>query len=278
MKFLLIIPWEGIMKLFKTILILSAVSLFLVSCEEDDSIGPTIAETTFEAEDQVLSQNSVFVSSALFEESGWLVVHQDNGSNAPVVPDIVSEPVFVEAGTSADIIIPLTEEVELTGDTQLWVMAHTDTGIEGEYEFDGQNGTDGPVTDAEGDIVMSQITVSPATITVEDQLVDDNTVVIDQVVSRVDGWIVIHNQNNEGDIELPGIIGRAPISSGVNNNVEITIDDDIVLEDNQLLYPMLHIDTGELDTYEFPGPDVPEVYGFNSEGSPQIIVTNFRNQ
>ena len=152
------------MRLLKSIILLSLTSLFFIGCEEDDTTGPNLGETTFEVEDQILSQNSVFVSSALFENDGWIVVHQDNGSDAPVVPDIISEPVFVEAGTSTDILVPLTSEAELTGDTKLWVMLHTDTGIEGEYEFDGQNGEDAPVTDGNGDIAMTQITVSPATI------------------------------------------------------------------------------------------------------------------
>jgi hypothetical protein len=153
-------------------------------------------------------------------------------------------------------------------------MLHTDTGVEGVYEFDGSNGQDGPIIDSDGNVVTSPITIMSTSIEVQDQPVMNNSITIDQVNAAVDGWIVVHNEMG-GEIELPGIVGKTAVQAGVNNDVVIELDDEVTYTAGQSLFPMLHIDEGPLGEYNFPGVDVPEVFGFSSSN---IIVTQITVQ
>jgi LPXTG-motif cell wall-anchored protein len=89
-------------------------------------------------------------------------------------------------------------------------------------------------------------------ITVEDQEIgEDNMVTIAEVVSPVEGWIVIH-QEEDG---APGpVIGEAMVETGTNSDVTVEIDPDMVTD---TLYAMLHEDTGEMGQFDFPDADPP---------------------
>jgi hypothetical protein len=92
-------------------------------------------------------------------------------------------------------------------------------------------------------------------VSVRDQLVRAGFVVIDQVVSDGPGWIVIH-ADSEG---APGaIIGYSPVANGLNSNVQVLIDETLTTD---VLFAMLHTDSGVLATYEFPGADLPATRG-----------------
>jgi glucose/arabinose dehydrogenase len=64
------------------------------------------------------------------------------------------------------------------------------------------------------------------------------------------GWIVIHDPNMN-------IIGQAPVEEGINLDISIELIRDA--EDEEELLAMLHTDTNIIDTFEFPGPDVPVI-------------------
>jgi LPXTG-motif cell wall-anchored protein len=89
-------------------------------------------------------------------------------------------------------------------------------------------------------------------VTVTDQTIgQDNVVTVAQVVSPMQGWIVVHNQQDGA----PGpVIGYAMVQSGTNNNVSVEIDPDRLTD---TLYAMLHEDTGIMGEYEFPDADPP---------------------
>ena len=258
--------------LLKIIAILSALALF-VACSDDDPTDPSAGlagEITVKS--QFLSQNQILVEKVTFKEDGWIVVHADN-NNQPVTPGIISIPVPVEAGTHEDVIIPLSEDANmLNGNTKVWVMLHTDNGIKGQYEFDGVSGNDAPLKDLDSNVVMSSITLQPSTITVDDQSVTDKVSIV-SITAAVDGWIVIHNDNGSGGMVTPGNIGRAKVSAGLNSNVEVELEDGVIIEPGQKLFPMLHIDNNNKGRYEFPPSDPPEVFGFDEEGNPIVIVT-----
>lgn len=238
-------------------------------------VTPIVVSTaptgSFTAENQTISQNTITVATATFDRSGWIVIHKDNGSGGPVVPGIISVPMMVDAGTSTNIEVELATTAEITDGETLWIMLHTDTGVAGTYEFDGANGFDGPIID-DGNIVMSSIEVSAPSITAVDQPVTGDQIIIAEVFAAVDGWIVVHNDNGSGEIELPGIIGRTKVNAGVNTNVVIDLDATNTYTVGQKLFPMLHIDESPLDEYNFPGVDLPELYSFTN-GEANIIVT-----
>ncbi len=92
--------------------------------------------------------------------------------------------------------------------------------------------------------------VTPS-VTVSDQAIEDGTVTVDTVVSDGPGWIVIHTD----DDGAPGpVIGQAAVADGENTDVTVEIDTEAATE---TLWAMLHEDTGEEGTYEFPDADPP---------------------
>lgn len=110
-----------------------------------------------------------------------------------------------------------------------------------------------------GAVLMMLLTVVPVasaeatpSVTVSDQAIINNTVVVDRVVSDGPGWIVIHAQA-EG---RPGpILGFSWVPDGETGNVGVEID---ASKATKTLYAMLHTDGGRIGTWEFPeGPDGP---------------------
>ena len=183
-----------------TLLGIAASSLILTACnnedDENDMMEPDMPTGMLTVSNQTISQNTIVVSNVNLDQDGWIVVHASEG-NGPMVPDIISEPVLVEAGESNDIEVTLNDFSSLSDGTSVWVMLHTDNGEAGVYEFDGANGLDAPVTTEEGEIVMSEIIITAPSITAGNQVVNENMVTINEVNAAVDGWIVIHEDDGE---------------------------------------------------------------------------------
>jgi len=122
-----------------------------------------------------------------------------------------------------------------------------------------------PVTGGEAAMAdeESMIAAGPS-VTVRDQTLMNSTllvpsyqttasgeVLVPEVVSSGQGWIVIHADKDGA----PGpVIGYSMVADGLNKNVKVAIDTSMATE---TLFAMLHTDAGELGTYEFPGADVP---------------------
>lgn len=216
--------------------------------------------------DQTLSQNMVHVSNVTLDRSGWIVVHASTGEG-PVVPAIISEPKMVSAGSTDDVMVEITDFTDLSDGATLYVMLHTDDGTAGEYEFDGANGFDNPIFDEEGNIVMTGITVSAPSISVENQVVSENMVSIGEVKAAVDGWLVIHADNGEG---APGdVLGQTMVMAGANSDVMVDLGS-ATFAGGEKLFPMLHIESPADGEYGFPdNGDGPEVFGEN------VVVVSF---
>lgn len=100
--------------------------------------------------------------------------------------------------------------------------------------------------------------MSPAVV-VDGQVLVDDTIRIDEVVSQGPGFIVIHADNGEGS--FGEVIGHAPVIDGVNYNVVVPVDASKV---TPVMFAMLHVDDGEVGTYEFDtvdGVDSPAMDG-----------------
>lgn len=215
--------------------------------------------------DQTLSQNMVHVGNVTLDRSGWVVVHAA-AESGPQVPEIISEPLLLEAGSHDDVMVEITDFTDLTDGGMLYVMLHTDDGEAGVYEFDGSSGVDNPIFDADGNIVMTGITVSSASITSSAQVVSENMVTVSEVNAAVDGWLVIHG-DNEG---APGeVLGQTMVSAGMNSDVMIDLGD-AVFAGGEKLWPMLHIESPADGEYGFPdNGDGPEVFGED------VVVVSF---
>jgi hypothetical protein len=215
------------------------------------SVAPTPSvEVT--SPQQVARVDEVLVARAVSDGPGFIVVHEDdNGAPGPVLGNAA-----LADGENTDVVITLDRTL-VDGET-VYAMLHTDTGEIGTYEFDGANGLDGPVTDANGDVITPPIEVdlsmAEGRVWVDDQIADPfDEVTIARTFYAQDGFIVIHEQDNTGG---PGdVLGNAPLPAGYNADVTVTLSRDIV--DGETLFAMLHTDAGNPGVYEFPGPDGP---------------------
>lgn len=248
--------------------------MLMGACKKKD-MAPT---GMLDVNDQTISQNMVMINSVTMSADGWIVIHADAGGG-PKVPDIISEPVWVGEGTNINVQVPFTSSATLMDGQTVWVMLHTDDGVMGQYEFDGNSDIDAPITENETP-VMKSITINSASITVQDQPVSNNAITIPKVEAAADGWLVVHNDDGTGNIVLPGIIGKVQVSKGMNQNVAIQLDPNNTYTPGQKLFPMLHLDNGQVGVYEFDGQsefDGSEIFG-NEAFPANVIFTNFTVQ
>lgn len=254
-----------------TLIGIAALSLIFTACnsEDDEMMEPDMPTGMLTVSDQTISQNTIVVSNVNLDQDGWIVVHASEGSG-PMVPDIISDPVLVEAGESNNIEVTLNNLSSLEDGASVWVMLHTDDGEAGVYEFDGANGLDAPITTEEGEIVMSEITITAPSITAGNQVVNENMVTIEKVNAAVDGWIVIHEDDGEGN---PGpVLGQTFVEAGTNSDVMVDLGD-ANFAGGEMLFPMLHIESPADGEYGFPdNGDGPEVFGEN------VVVVGFETE
>ena len=96
---------------------------------------------------------------------------------------------------------------------------------------------------------FAQSTMTPS-VTVDGQVVVDDNVRIEEVVSDGSGFIVIHNAADDGT--FGDVIGYAPVDSGITHNVVVDID---TTQATDTLFAMLHTDDGVVGEYEFGAVD-----------------------
>lgn len=179
---------------------------------------------------------TVVAESVLSDGPGWLVIHtEQDGSPGPVIGWAQ-----LEDGLNENV------EVALEGDvtSNLWPMMHVDTGEAGVYEFGQVEGADGPVA-VDGNVVTFPINAAPDLILQDEATLSDGTLTIDGALIDAPGWLVIHASSDGG----PGpVIGWAQLGDGLNENITIEVDTEMV---GDQVFPMLHYDTGEAGVYEF---------------------------
>ncbi|NJW52459.1 DUF7282 domain-containing protein [Salinimicrobium oceani] len=241
---------------------LFAISLGFTACsDDDDNIDPDpILDPTgsLAVEDQMLESNMLTINNVSMSADGWVVIHRDNGSGGPMVPEIISVPQMVEAGESMDVMVQLKEGETVEDGETLWAMLHTDDGIIGTYEFNGSNGLDAPIMDEADNVVTQSFEVSVApmgTLMVEDQEMTNNVVNVASVSFDRGGYVVIHASNDAGDGPMVPEIISEPVylEAGTYTDVEVPLTSSANVEAGDTVWVMLHTDTGEEETYEFDG-------------------------
>lgn len=128
----------------------------LVAATVSGAAGTAFAEgnmTMLETAPQKLG-HSVVIKSVTAEKDGWIAIHALKDGK-PVVPGSIGH-VFVKAGTTQNVYVPLSGEFE--GDTVL-AMLHVDDGKMGVYEFGADNTeNDAPVV-MDGKPVVAKIKI-----------------------------------------------------------------------------------------------------------------------
>jgi hypothetical protein len=110
-------------------------------------------------EDQAVDNGTLTISEAKANNIGFVVLHRDTGSDAPVVPASIGH-AQVYVGQNGDLQISLDEGETLNSGDKVWAMLHIDDGTIGSYDFDGSaESDDPPVFDEMDNIVMVQFTI-----------------------------------------------------------------------------------------------------------------------
>lgn len=107
-------------------------------------------------------------------------------------------------------------------------------------------------TDTDDTDQASEDQVSGA-ISVSDQTGDGTNVVVDSVtITGATGFVVIHA---DADGAPGAVLGHTSVPEGTSADVSVPLDQELTAD--ATVWPMLHVDAGEVGTYEFPGPDGP---------------------
>lgn len=247
-------------------------------CSDDDDIGDVTPQptATITVQDQSISQNQVIIQNITVGQDSWIVIRnsgQENSSN------IVSEPVFIEAGTHTNVVVPLTDEANLEGNAEgdeLVVMVHADTGTRGTYDYNAQSGTDSPITTSSGAALAETITVRGSSLTAaDDQIVTENNEVTFTSVNMVsDGWIALYGQNEDGTINEDDLIGLKYVEAGEYENLLVPFNEGYVFQPGTTVYPRIYLDDPadqEFTFVEGGDEDLPETYGFTTTGQGRFI-------
>ncbi len=221
-------------------------------------VSPAFNVQLIEAHPQFASNNTVTIKSAITDAPGWVVIHSEqDGAPGPVLGQAQIQP-----GLNSDVVVELTGEAT----SNVWPMLHVDTGEAGVYEFGTVEGADGPVV-VNGKVATVAFSTVP-TIVMDAQIAvyGDGMdmmdmapmVMADAVLSEGAGFLVIHA---DAGGQFGEVIGVAPVAAGLNEDVMVELD---AAKLTSVLWPMLHVDTGEAGVYEFgtvEGADGPVVVG-----------------
>lgn len=206
-------------------------------------VSPPFNVGLIHADDQFAADGTVTVAAAVMDVAGWLVIHSEaDGRPGPVLGQTQLQP-----GLNTDVVVTLEGDAT----TNLWPMLHVDTGEAGVYEFGTVEGADGPVA-LNGRVATVAFSTVPA-IRVPDQIVvhgdgmdmGNAVVVADSVLSEGPGFLVIHA---DAGGQFGEVIGAAPVGEGLTKDVAVEVDASKL---TPVVWPMLHVDTGEVGTYEF---------------------------
>lgn len=241
---------------------------------DGEVVTPAFGIQMLEASDQFVD-GSVTIDSVILDEAGFVVIHAGDAESFGEVIGFAP----VEAGMSTEIMVELTGEATAV----LWPMLHTDTGEVGVYEFGEVEGADGPVA-VDGQVATFPIWTVPnlrvqnQTVLPGDAMSSDEMnlfMTAESALSDGPGWLVVHvaTTDDEGNQTFGAVAGFAPLQDGLNEDVVVELD-----QATPVLYPMLHVDTGEEAVYEFgevEGADGPvvidgEVETFPIEAAPFI--------
>lgn len=215
---------------------------------------------------------AINLNEVTLAQDGFVVVHATNDDGSLIItPDLGN--IFLEAGSHTNVSIELNpgllaEYGYADAPKDVAPMLHIDDG-NGVYEFPA--GPDGPVV-VEGEVVVSKLELSLSeALKTLDQTLASNTLTIDSVTMKQDGFVVVHALDQNGDMVVTPELGKTFVKAGIQRFIKIALDPDRLTEYgydgiSKTVVPMLHIDDGNGE-YEFPeGPDLPVIV----EGGPLV--------
>lgn len=246
----------------------------LTSCSDDDDNGvivPPSPTGSIVVEDQVISGNTLVVDQVVVsntEGDAWLVARHASQTGAI----LAQEPLDERTHTNVELV--LDDEgtgVDLQDGDSVILMLYAD---DGDGVFDAADDT--LLTDSAGNPIMETVVVSSPSFDIEDQTVQDNSVVITNVNTTRPGWIILYNEIEDGSIDEDDIIGRAYVEAGTTDEVVVPFDDDFTYTPGQNIYSRLHVDDPADELFSFetdPTQDMPENFGFSTANLIETRIT-----
>jgi hypothetical protein len=238
---------------FTLVFVVALLAILAVSVSAQDMAAPTVTVV-----DQISLNATVDVASVWSEGPGWVVIHNSEG------PGIGQA--AVAAGWTYNLRIPITTP---DATSTLSAMLHVDDGEVGTYEFGTVEGADAPVL--VGDAPVNPTFVAQI-IHAHDQFIVDNQYTTTSVTIDVPGWLVIHADDNG---TFGGVLGQTQIPAGTTAGVVVDLPEDRT----EVIWPMLHVDTGTEGEYEFgtvEGADSPVVVNGTVASLPVWTVPHLR--
>jgi len=227
--------------------------------------------------DKEITDGTLKVDEVDSSGPGWIVIHTHvNGEPGPAIGHVA-----VKDGENKDVSVPIDAS---KATAVLYAILYTDAGKTDVFESPG---ADIPVLvngqmiaqSFKATIAMASANTTPTmdpnmpgmgsatpgtpnptqpakssgpSVSVFDQALRGDTILVSQVVSQGPGWLGIHIVTPNGS--MGPAIGDTSIVDGVNKNVTVHIDLGLA---TPVMWVMLHTDKGVVGTWEFPGPDVP---------------------
>lgn len=232
-------------------------------------------EPSIQANDQFLAaadSNRVTVESAVSDGPGWAVIHaDDNGAPGEIVGQAA-----LQDGENDQIEVELDRDAE-NGES-FHAMLHVDAGEEGTFEPD----QDEAVLDDNDEPITDEFVVDLPSVETQTELVDDLSTVIpvQSVVSKGDGWIVLHEgpcTDDAGDPAFGPALGQASVDDGQNDDLEVAISRPA--QDDEDLCAMLHLDEPNDGDFTFdPNAQDPDDPPATLAESEEIIMSSFSVQ
>lgn len=254
----------------KNIFIIPALLMLLMTgCLDDDEYSPELVVS-----DQIITQNAVFVERAEINRVGWLAIYPDDGSTGPDINDLAANPISVSNGFIENFFVTLAPSANLMDNKRFWLMLHYDTDDIGLFEYDGGD-ADEPVS-LNGNDLMEMVAIEAPAIEVADQSIDQGQITVDLAKIGIDGWVVIHEENENGAVG--DVIGITSLPPGENQNIQVEMQNTEKIMTGDKLYAMLHINQEPLETFDFPGVDNPEVFGYNEDDQAITVLAEFNIQ
>lgn len=273
-KLACVIKKEKIMlwkKSYLMLIFLATITGF-VSCSDDDDDGTDVIEPTgsLVVEDQTLTDGMITISNIVMSDDGWIVLRRDDNGDLGTI--IAEEP--VEAGTHTDVTFDVGDAQIENGET-LWVVLHTDDGVEGTFEFTESGDVDRPILGTGGMEVAESFVITVEgenSVTAEDQAPsEDNTLTISSITLAEDGWVIAHS---DADGEIGAAISEPLyLAAGTHTDVEINLNTGVTLAAGDVVYIVLHEDLGVTETFE-ADIDIPLLGDDDTEVKATINITD----
>lgn len=191
--------------------------------------------------DQPFLDGAIVIERVISEGPGWVAIYSDQEGQ----PGLIIGFSPLEAGLNEAIRVDLIESAVTD---QLYARLHQDTTPGDEFDFPGND----PVVRYEERMPQATAfrTDLGAAVVVRDQLLVDDSAVVNMVVVPVNAWVAVHAAGEEG--QPAGMLGRTFVPAGINRDVVVALDP--APQDTTLIL-VLYEDQGEPEEFDALGVD-----------------------